>query len=696
MRIKGFHETFLLQQIHLTDVEVSLCKKPTSSSQTLADTPDKQAGTEPHSEDNGSRQDGQSWLSVNIQSRLLRHAVNLSVFIKKMLVQYKYGCLVISCKIESVSLVNIPDNEWMGLVKDSNVWLGKGLLCQGMKIVFEKDGHLLGTAVIESLQLSCLLPLFSFWNEESDSNEQNTMPILGEISSVDFEIADEIFSAFQELQTNTSKMNSHQNENPRDLCSKKETEIVTWIKEVKIEEYNWFLDIGLTVGRCKMDIVSRQHTDVLYRAVLLLDHVIFHSESNIACVEILFAIESCVLDILSEDSMLRSCIFKGSPAELSPGSQAISAIFSIPEGKQGSFNLTLGDMGITLPWDWIDVIEDWVVLWGQCFPPESGSSKEMPSDALGAISVFAYSINLGISFENRRLSVAIDEVKLDGDLMDASLGFKMRVCFQDSSSSPAGEDTVETTLSNQIKVLVKKDGSELSFSSGAVSISLLDLAGISHLFSCIFAKYNTDISDLNLTSTHFSVALGSSEIQSSMNLKNGEVMFCTSLHASLAVGNTKACLSTSEMSCRFSSGITQIDTSIVRLLVVEKEFNTTYLDLNLSGLLLDQNTEKKRLSVSNASLDTRVQSLDLEPLFRCLFCIWSEKSVPGTSVELSSEFEIETATITTCIEDSKLDIWLSGINFAKCDDDESLVIMNFGANIEPSVQRSIPILLLKR
>lgn len=684
-----------MQQIHLTDVEVSLCKKPTSSSQTLVDTSNKQAGIEPQSEDNGSRKDGQSWLSVNIQSRLLRHAVNLSVFIKKMLVQFKYSCFVISCKIESVSLVNIPDNEWMGLVKDPNVWLGKGLLCQEMKILVKKDGHLLGTAVIESLQLSCLLPLFSFWNKESDSNEQNTMPILGEISSVDFEIADEIFSAFQESQTNASKMHCHQNGNPHDIRSQNEIEVMKWIKEVKIEEYNWFLDIGLTVGRCKMDIVSRQHTDVPCRAVLLLDHVIFHSESNVECVEILFAIESCVLDILSEDSKLRSCIFKGSPAELCPGSQAISAIFSIPEAKQGSFNLTLGDMGITLPWDRIDVIDDWVLLWKKCFPPESGSSKEMPLDAL-AISVFAYSIDLGISFKNIRFYVAIDEVKLDGDFMDASLGFEMHVCFQDSSSSPPGKDKVETTLSNQIKVLVKKYGSELSLSSGAVNVSLLDLAGISHLYSCIFGKYNNDISDLNLTSTHFSIALGSSEIQCSMNLKNGEIVFCTSLHASLAVGNTKACLRTSEMSCRFSSGITQIDTSFVRLMVAEKDFNTNYLDLNLSGLLLDQNTEKKRLSVSNASLDTRVQSLDLEPLFRCLFCLWSGKSVPGTSVELSSEFEIETATITSCIEDSKLDIWLSGINFAKCDNDESLVIMNFGANIEPSMQRSIPILMLKR
>lgn len=675
-------------QIHLTDVDVSLRNNPGKSSPQTASSGKQFRGNSPNhqNDDIRSKKSSQTWLSTSIYSRFVRHAVNLSIFVKNLLLKYKCsGSLVLSCRIDSLSFVNIPEEEWTGFVTDPNAWLSKGLLIQGMRISLERDRVVTLQSTINSLQLSCLLPLSSLLGDEEGSDDNQKIPAFAEISSVDLEIVDDVLEDFQDFWHAFYGVSY-----PASPSAYRKHEVKNWDwiqRELKLEGNIWSLDIGLTIGRCKVVFMSdRSQDDVSYAMDILLDHLILHLESENGTSKLFFAIESWSLYASGSDSLSWNTVFKGLPVEdgADVSKHAIEATAFVSKEQKSYFKIILGETFLNISRDDIDILKRWAVQLRRFIVLQQQKTEH---NTLGEFAITAHSVDVGMSYKCSRLSFWLTQIEIRRCVYEAKLALGVHVGLQ---GSPLTIADGRKSLSNQIRVRGRMAENFIELIVSPINIFSSGLDLLAGWISCCFGRFGENLIDWeNLATTPFSISWEIGEIQSSFNLIDRTFNLRTDLNLCVRVGNLSVYASINGMFLSLSSGIS-IDMSTIRGVVRQSGHSTPFLQVSLSGALVSQSEGQQKVHLPNICVDVEIQRLDLEPLVQFLYCPPPENISTSNNAELYRkscpiEIEVETISLTTRLEDRRWAFWLSGLRFVQCRRNiESLVVFDFGAEIESS------------
>lgn len=121
----------------------------------------EESQTEANQNEGGSA----SWVGMSIRSRLIRSGLNLSLFIEDLTFTENLGTLEATVSVDSLSVENIPLEDWKGLVRNPDGWLGKAVALEQVRISVGQNRLHVG-----SMHLSSVLPLYEFLAEEFDYN----------------------------------------------------------------------------------------------------------------------------------------------------------------------------------------------------------------------------------------------------------------------------------------------------------------------------------------------------------------------------------------------------------------------------------------------------------------------------------------------------------------------------------------------
>jgi hypothetical protein len=106
---------------------------------------------------------GASWVGMSIRSRLIRSGLNVSLFVEDLTFIENVGTHEAIVRVGSLSMVNIPAEDWEGLVRNPGGWLGKAVDLEDVQISFGESRLHVG-----SMHVSSVLPLYEFLAEEFD------------------------------------------------------------------------------------------------------------------------------------------------------------------------------------------------------------------------------------------------------------------------------------------------------------------------------------------------------------------------------------------------------------------------------------------------------------------------------------------------------------------------------------------------
>ncbi len=106
---------------------------------------------------------GASWVGMSIRSRLIRSGLNVSLFVEDLTFTENLGTHEAIVRVGSLSVVNIPVEDWKGLVRNPDGWLGKAVVLEDVHVSIGENRMHVG-----SMHLSSVLPLYSFLAEDFD------------------------------------------------------------------------------------------------------------------------------------------------------------------------------------------------------------------------------------------------------------------------------------------------------------------------------------------------------------------------------------------------------------------------------------------------------------------------------------------------------------------------------------------------
>jgi hypothetical protein len=98
-----------------------------------------------------------SWVGTSIRSRLIRSALNLSLYVEDLTFTEDLGTHQATIQVGSLSLLNISVEDWVDLVRNPDGWLGKALVLEELTVLVGSSRLHLG-----SMQLSSVLPVYEF------------------------------------------------------------------------------------------------------------------------------------------------------------------------------------------------------------------------------------------------------------------------------------------------------------------------------------------------------------------------------------------------------------------------------------------------------------------------------------------------------------------------------------------------------
>lgn len=647
-----------------------------------------------------STKTGQNWLSTIVHSHFVRQAVNVSIFVENLMLHFDLCCpFSLSCEIESLTFVNIPDDGWVGLVKDPKGWLSKGLLIQGVKISIEEDEKLLGAILIHSMQVSCLLPIFTLFGENLNYEDERKMPLLAEISTIKFELTSDFPRAIEKIHLIAFARNEgfsiYQGDTDKD--EERKHSRWEWIRGVTVGGVVWYLDIGLTLGKLSIKLGSNRERlhGIPYELEILFEHLIFHSESQGEEFECLFAIECWNIDLSCEGFSGQNTvtISKGNPRNSGDSDDhALSAIFHTSLKQPRSIEINCGDIEFTFPWESVNVINGWIQWWKSCLPlPSKGTTQRNPWGALQGISFVGHSLIVGSLFENNRLSFHVGNIDFGGNDAKQEAKFQIQIAlFQHVAKT-----NKKTTLSNEVEILMVIRNGDVILTCDFVHFILYDLEMMACFYGCLIGKAPIELCQMDSKSAPFELFLGSEEGPSIICVKNKGTDLKTRIRLSLNIGDVQAHL-IANIVLSISLGNFSLEVTTARIKMTEGEVDIPDLDFCLSGLTIEESSNTRRVFLSTVSIDVQSNGLNLEPMFQCLLSFSQVSSKPVNST-IPIKMIIETISFTSGVKNEKMCAWCCGMTLVRnLDGIQSVTIQNFGADLETLTFEHYPILVVDR
>ena len=120
-----------------------------------------------------------SWVGMSIRSRLIRSGLNVSLCVEDLtfMEEVRDGSTAI-VRLGSLRVANIPTDDWVGLVRDPETWLGKAVVIEDLEV--SVGGSLLR---VGSAHVSSVLPIYEFLDDSFEySGSDRIVPVCIELN----------------------------------------------------------------------------------------------------------------------------------------------------------------------------------------------------------------------------------------------------------------------------------------------------------------------------------------------------------------------------------------------------------------------------------------------------------------------------------------------------------------------------------
>jgi len=120
-----------------------------------------------------------SWVGMSIRSRLIRSGLNVSLCVEDLTFteEVRDGSTA-TVRLGSLRVANIPTDDWVGLVRDPETWLGKAVVIEDLEV--SVGGSLLR---VGSAHVSSVLPIYEFLDDSFEySGSDRIVPVCIELN----------------------------------------------------------------------------------------------------------------------------------------------------------------------------------------------------------------------------------------------------------------------------------------------------------------------------------------------------------------------------------------------------------------------------------------------------------------------------------------------------------------------------------
>lgn len=635
---------------------------------------------------------GGGWVGESIQSRLLRTALQISVFVDGVSIFVHDGPDSFTCQVGSFSLTNLVLDELLDFVKNPRCWFNKGLCLRSADIVWNKSGTVVARLSVDSIQISALLPSRLFISTDKHE-DQFLIPLGVEVSTIDLDLFDGFFEAFRKKIQAAGKQNGNiVNDSDRNYFQ-------SFSSFMNYNGIAWALDWGLTILTIKVNVhLGDLHQDGFALPdknllTILFQNIIHRCSLEGRIIEMLFALGSTSMRFQDRKRDKAYSIFSAIPFHDLETEHAITATIRSDPFEETILKLNCTKIDVNIPWECEAYGIHIMNTLRDEFPASSRESQdERPSVArklFSEVAVEIHDLDIGISNQDDMLSLVLKNVHLSRD-MSGSVNAAAYLIFAHLSSS-SDRGTATEKISNSVHFCFEVTSDGWKYSWDPLRVCVKTGSALARLTSCLTGNQNChkfpslpvsikiEIGSDGFTSN----AWGNDDqmsVSSTMDLTLGIDDQALSFHSSFDIEKADNVMS-------IFLGASEID-----LVKCSSDHQRSILRIFLSDVILRHSKTSKSCLLGCIAIDALAISSDFSSMFLIFeyFSLHYSQNSPSSGKESTGNhnqhenFRVETFSLTLRSSSQKdaLCIWLSDASFVKELDIEHFHIQDGGIHLK--------------
>lgn len=687
--------TGLNDQVHIAGVELSADGDVTVSTSSVQAPLAKPWDNWPDPSDcRNSSSSGDSsggWVGDSIQSRLLRTALQISVFIDGVSVAVFDGPDSLTCQVGSFSLTNLALDELLDFVKNPRCWFNKGLCLRSANIAWNKSGTMVARLSVDSIQISALLPSRLFLSNDKHE-DQFLIPLGVEVSSIDLDLFDGFFEAFRE------KIQAAGNQNGNTMNGSDQNFFRSFSSFMNLNGTLWALDWGLSISTIKVNVhVGDLHQDEFTLPdtnllTILCQNIIHRCSLEGRNIEILFALGSASMRFHDRKIDMAYSIFSAIPFRDFRTEHAITATIRSDRFEETIFKLNCTKIDVNIPWECEAYGRHIMNTWRDEIPASSRSQDEVPSVArklFSEVAVEIHDLDISISNQDDRLSLVLKNVHVSRDMSGSVNAAAYLILAHLSSSSDRGAVTEKISNSVHFCFEVTPDGWKYSWDP--LRICLETGSALARLTSCLTGNQNCH--KFPSLPVSIKIEIGSDGFTSNARGNAGQVSVCSTMDLTLGIDD-QALSFQSSFEIKRAGNVWSMFLSASEIDLVKSfgDHQRSILRVFLSDMILRQSNASKSCLLGCIAIDALAISSDFSSMFlifEYLSLHYIQNSPPSGKESTANcneheSFRVETLslTLTSSRQKDAMCIWLSDASFVKQLDKEDFHIQDGGIHLK--------------
>lgn len=644
-------------------------------------------------EANTSGNNGTGWIGSSIQSRLLRYAVNVSIFVENLslcICSSRDPSSSIVCQMDSLTLINIPASDWITLIDDPSLWVSKGFLIRGFRVCFEKNGVSLASVRVDSMQISGLVPMFALLEE--DSIESNRIvPVSIDIHSLEILGSDDMPRLVERYYDLFPwKPEALKKSIPTNSCEflGKDMKLLHEYDE-KIN-YPWRFDVGISIDKPLIGInltnLPLKPTDPAFLE-LRFGNIMCHLELNEGSRNFNAMVdyfEAVLLDKVD----VEFCICKIA----SNGAKSKALIGSVEKSIDNtSYELHIEDLILNVPVEIMKALPKIRTLPSGLETEEASRAETCPK-----FDIHVSSMDIGLSFQGSSLSLLIDSLSMYGTTSDFTAASTASIVL--TSADDQQTPHLCRYLSNRVHLDLRVSNSITKLMCTRFSFCISGVETLQKVIvllngSCpkSFSKYAI----LNQICPSLEVEIGSKRRPFLLNKSEDTVAILTDFKCRIAGGEHQI-FAMADLSFLKSDESLQlkIGKSVLKLSDASTD---EIINIMIGNSVLQKKTQKQSLFIRSVVADVKILAFDMTPLFALLECLASLVKRPSIeSQACETELRMDYAVITSSeVDHHLLSFWSRGLLVMKKTEYDNIVVKDAGVDLFSGDERAA-VLELKR
>lgn len=634
------------------------------------------------------------WVGDSIQSRLLRTALHISVFVDGASIVFFDGAEdSITCQVSSFSLTNLALDELLDFVKNPRCWFNKGLCLQSADLLWNKSGTTVARLCVDSIQISALLPSLLFITTDKH-DDQFLIPLGVEVSCIDLDLFDGFLEALRE-----KLLEGAGNQNGEGRDGSDQNYFRSFSSFTDSNGIAWDLDWGLSILSIRVKAHSRDfdHAGVALPDMNLLT-VLFQNIIHRCCVEeenveISFGLGSASIRFYDRKIDKTYDIFAAIPFHDFESEHAFTAAIRADPLGEASAWLNCTKIKLNVPWECETYGKKIMNTVESKFQVSSGGSDVAgPSNALRLfpeVAIEIHDIDIGVSNQDDRLSLVLKNVHVSKDMLDIVNADACLVFAQLTSLSDGG---TATKISNSVHFSLEWTGDGWKYSWDPFRICVENSSALEQLTSCLTGNQNCH----NFPSLPVSIKIDIGSDGYTSNAWANNDLLGVSSTVNLAVDaddqslTFHTCFDIQKAGDELSIFWRVSEFNLVEAL---NDHRRSILRIFLSDVILKHSRTSKSCLLGCIAIDTLAISSDLSSMllvFEYLSLYYSKNNhLFSAEKECRDEyqkhqtFRVETLslTMTSCNQKDAMCIWINDACFVKDLDKEHFHVQDGGLQL---------------